>query len=182
MTIRCDVPLIGFCAFSGTGKTTLLEKLIPLLKGQGLRLALLKHAHHSFEIDRPGKDSHTLRMAGADQVLIASRHRVAVIKEQAEPTREPRLADILPCVDTRALDLVLVEGFKHEAIPKIELYRPSLTKPMIHANDPHVIAVASDAPFPMARGLPLLDLNRPQDILDFLLDWLSQDRKVAAVS
>ncbi len=182
MTIRCDVPLIGFCAFSGTGKTTLLEKLIPLLKGQGLRLALLKHAHHSFEIDRPGKDSHTLRMAGADQVLIASRHRVAVIKEQADPTREPRLADILPCVDTRTLDLVLVEGFKHEAIPKIELYRPSLTKPMIHANDPHVIAVASDAPFPMARGLPLLDLNRPQDILDFLLDWLSQDRKVAAVS
>ncbi len=129
--------------------------------------------------DRVCRDSHTLRMTGADQVLIASRHRVAVIKERAEPTREPRLADILPCVDTRALDLVLVEGFKHEAIPKIELYRPCLTKPMIHANDPHVIAVVSDAPFRMARDLPPLDLNWPQDMLNF---WLSQDRKVAAVS
>lgn len=180
MTVEYKLPLIGFCAYSGTGKTTLLGKLIPLLKGRGLRLALLKHAHHSFEIDRPGKDSHTLRKAGADQVLIASRHRVAFIKERPEATREPRLADVLPCIDARALDLILVEGFKREPIPKIELYRPSLAKPMIHANDPHVIAVASDAPFPMARDLPRLDINRPERIMDFVLDWYGRQCKVAA--
>jgi len=180
VTIRCDVPLIGFCGYSGTGKTTLLSKLIPLLKGRGLRLALLKHAHHSFDIDQPGKDSYTLRRAGADQVLIASSHRVAIIKERSEASREPRLADILPCVDTRALDLVLVEGFKREPIPKVELYRPSLGKPMIHADDPHVIAVASDVPFSLARDLPHLDLNRPEEILDFVLDWYEHERTAAA--
>lgn len=182
MTISCDLPLIGFCAYSGTGKTTLLEKLIPLLKGRGLRLALLKHAHHSFDIDQPGKDSHTLRKAGADQILIASRHRVAVIKERAEATREPRLSDVLPCVDTRTLDLILVEGFKHEPIPKIELYRPALAKPMIHADDPHVIAVASDAPFAMARDLPRLDLNRPEQLMDFVLSWYKKQGRAAAVT
>ena len=181
MTIHCAIPLIGFCAYSGTGKTTLLGKLIPLLKGRGLRLALLKHAHHSFDIDQPGKDSHTLRKAGADQVLIASRHRVAVIKEIPEATREPRLADVLPCVDTNALDLILVEGFKREPIPKIELYRPALAKPMIHADDPHVIAVASDIPFAMARDLPRLDLNRPKNILDFVLQWYERQSKVTSV-
>jgi molybdopterin-guanine dinucleotide biosynthesis protein B len=180
MTIDCGLPLIGFCAYSGTGKTTLLESLIPLLKGRGLRLALLKHAHHSFDIDQPGKDSHTLRKAGAEQVLIASRHRLAVIRERAEATREPRLADILPCIDTRALDLVLVEGFKHEPIPKIEIYRPSLAKPMIHADDPHVIAIASDVPFATARDLPRLDLNRPQQIMDFVLDWYERQSKTTA--
>jgi molybdopterin-guanine dinucleotide biosynthesis protein MobB len=179
MTIRCAVPLLGFCAYSGTGKTTLLARLIPMLKARGLRIALLKHAHHSFEIDRPGKDSYQLRKAGADQVLIASRNRVALIKECAGPTREPGLADLLPCIDTRELDLVLVEGFKHEPIPKVELYRPSLGRPLIHAGDPHVIAVASDAAFPLARDLPLLDLNRPRAVLDFVTDWLDDRRRLA---
>ncbi len=117
-----------------------------------MRLALLKHAHHSFDIDHPGKDSYELRKAGADQVLVASRHRMALIKECRGPSREPRLSDLLPCVDTRDLDLVLVEGFKHEAIPKIELYRPSLGRPLIHATDSNVIAVASDEPFCLERG------------------------------
>jgi molybdopterin-guanine dinucleotide biosynthesis protein B len=171
MTIDCDVPLIGICAYSGTGKTTLLAKLVPLLKGRGLRLALVKHAHHSFDIDRPGKDSHTLRKAGADQVLVASRQRVAVIAERPGVACEPGLAEILPFLDTRNLDLVVVEGFKREPIPKIELYRPSLARPMIHAEDPQVLAVASDAPFRLARDVPRLDLNRPAEILEFVLDW-----------
>ncbi len=180
MSIRCAVPLLGVCAYSGTGKTTLLGALIPLLKARGLRLALLKHAHHSFDIDHPGKDSYELRKAGADQVLIASRHRMAMIKECVGPCREPRLAELLPCVDTRDLDLVLVEGFKHEPIPKIELSRPALGHPLIHARDPHVIAVASDGPVELARELPVLDLNRPQDVLRFVLDWLSDQGRLAA--
>ncbi len=181
MTIRCPVPLLGVCAFSGTGKTTLLRSLIPLLKAEGRRLAVLKHAHHSFDIDHPGKDSFELRKAGAEQVLVASSHRMALIRESMGPAGEPRLADLLPCVDTRDLDLILVEGFKHEPIPKIELYRPALGRPQIHASDPHVIAVAGDAPFTPARDLPLLDLNRPEEVLRFVLDWLAgQGALVAA--
>lgn len=180
MSIPCPVPLLGICAYSGTGKTTLLGRLIPLLKTEGIRLALLKHAHHSFDIDHPGKDSYELRKAGADQVLIASRHRVAVIKECPGPSREPRLPDVLPCLDTRELDLILVEGFKHAPIPKIELHRPALGHPSIHTFDLHVIAVASDAPVPLARNLPLLDLNRPEDILRFVLTWMAAERPLAA--
>ena len=180
MTPGCPVPLLGICAYSGTGKTTLLERLIPLLRSGGLRLALLKHAHHSFDIDQPGKDSHTLRKAGAEQVLVASRHRMALIRECTGPTREPRLADLLPCIDTRGLDLVLVEGFKHERIPKIELHRPALGHPLIHARDRHVIAVASDAPLIPARDLPILDLNRPDLIHGFIGDWLADRAALAA--
>jgi molybdopterin-guanine dinucleotide biosynthesis protein B len=180
VSIRCPVPLLGICAYSGTGKTTLLSRLIPLLKQEGLRLALLKHAHHSFDIDHPGKDSYELRKAGASQVLVASRHRMALIKECSGPSREPRISDLLPCVDTRELELILVEGFKREAIPKIELYRPSLGRPLIHAADPFVIAVASDAPFPLARDLPVLDLNRPAEVAAFVLGWLGAQTALAA--
>jgi len=173
MTIHCDVPLLGFCAFSGTGKTTLLTRLIPLLRAEGLRLGVIKHAHHDFDIDHPGKDSRRLRESGAEQMLIASRHRMAFIRECNGPEREPRLAELLHCVDTDALDLVLVEGFKREPIAKIELHRPSLGKPLIHAADRHVIAVASDAPVTLVRDLPLLDLNCPEAILDFVLSWMA---------
>jgi molybdopterin-guanine dinucleotide biosynthesis protein MobB len=182
LTVPCDIPLLGFCAYSGTGKTTLLARLIPLLRARGLRLALIKHAHHSFDLDQPGKDSHTLRKAGADQVLIASRERVALIRECHGQTREPRLAELLPCIDTRELDLILVEGFKGEPIPKIELYRPALGRPRIHPDDPHVIAIASDVPFQPARALPLLDLNRPEDLLDFVIAWLGHQPGLAAAS
>jgi molybdopterin-guanine dinucleotide biosynthesis protein MobB len=180
LNIRCPTPLLGFCAYSGTGKTTLLARLIPLLKADGLRLALVKHAHHSFDIDQPGKDSYELRKAGADQVLIASRRRLAIVKECADPTIEPQLSDILPWVDPDDLDLILVEGFKHAPIPKIEIYRPALGYPQIHASDPHVVAVASDAPFRMTRDLPMLDLNRPPQVLGFVLDWLQVGRTIAA--
>ncbi len=169
MTIHCDRPLLGFCAFSGTGKTTLLTRLIPLLRAEGLRLGVIKHAHHNFDIDQPGKDSLRLRQSGAEQMLIASRHRMAFIRECTGPEREPRLQELLHCVDTRALDLVLVEGFKREPIPKIELHRPALGHPLIHPTDRHVIAVASDAPLTLARDLPLLDINDPADLASFII-------------
>ncbi|MGB5834287.1 MAG: molybdopterin-guanine dinucleotide biosynthesis protein B [Thiohalocapsa sp.] len=179
MTIQCEVPLLGFCAFSGTGKTTLLTRLIPLLRAEGLRLGVVKHAHHNFEIDQPGKDSRRLRDSGAEQILIASRHRMALIRECSGPEREPRLTELLHCIDTRSLDLVLVEGFKRECIAKIELHRPSLGKPLIHAADRNVIAVASDAPVMLVRSLPLLDLNRPEQILDFVVNWMAAQQPVA---
>jgi len=181
LTIHCDRPLLGFCAYSGTGKTTLLAKLIPMLKANGLRIALLKHAHHSFDIDQPGKDSHTLRKAGADQVLIASRQRMALIRECAALSREPHLEDLLPCIDTKDLDLVLVEGFKHAPIPKIELYRPALGHPLIHATDPDVIAVATDTSFATARPLPILDLNDTYAIASFVGDKIGGVRIRAEV-
>jgi molybdopterin-guanine dinucleotide biosynthesis protein MobB len=180
LTIDSRVPVLGFCAYSGTGKTSLLVKLIPLLKARGLRLALLKHAHHTFDIDQPGKDSYELRKAGADQIVIASRHRMACIRELASHSREPQLPDVLSCLDARGLDLILVEGFKHEPIPKIELYRPVLGKPMIHATDVDVIAVASDVPFSPARELPRLDLNAPEEVVGFILQWLEGERGLAA--
>jgi molybdopterin-guanine dinucleotide biosynthesis protein B len=180
LILRYPVPVLGFCAYSGTGKTTLLAKLIPVLKDRGLRLAVLKHAHHTFDIDQPGKDSYELRKAGAGQVLIASRHRIAFIKECSSPALEPSLDDVLPCLDPGSLDLILVEGFKHESIPKIELHRPALGRPMIHATDPDVIAVASDAPIALVRELPLLDLNAPEEIAGFVLDWLAGARVIAA--
>ena len=179
MTIRSDVPLIGICGFSGTGKTTLLRRLIPLLKARGLRLALLKHAHHSFDIDHPGKDSYELRKAGAEQVLVASRQRVALIRELVGPQREPRLAGLLPGLDTSGLDLILVEGFKREPIPKIEIHRPVLGHPLLHTADEHVIAVASDAPLTLARDLPLLGLNDPGMIAVFIIDRVGLGARLA---
>jgi molybdopterin-guanine dinucleotide biosynthesis protein B len=180
VTIAFERPLLGFCAYSGTGKTTLLAQVIPLLRQQGLRLALLKHAHHAFDLDQPGKDSHTLRKAGADQVMVASSRRVALVRERPARAGEPELGELLPCLDPRGLDLVLVEGFKRAPIPKIELHRPALGRPLIHARDPHVIAVATDAPLIPARPLPLLDLNRPAAIARFVLERLAKQAGLAA--
>lgn len=170
MSLTCARPLLGFCAFSGTGKTTLLTRLIPLLRERGLQLAVLKHAHHRFDIDQPGKDSYRLREAGAEQVLIASRHRMALIREFATEQPEPTLATLLGHLDLTDVDLVLVEGFKHESIPKIELHRPALGHPLLHGDDPQVIAVASDGPFEPLRPLPVLDLNDAAAIAGFICD------------
>ena len=133
-------PVLGFAAYSGTGKTTLLTNLIPLLRESGLRIGLVKHAHHSFEPDQPGKDSYELRKAGASQVLVASYRIWALFCEQGEGD-DPVLARLLEKLDAEDLDLILVEGFKHEAIPKIELHRPCLGFAPIYPDDPNVIAV-----------------------------------------
>ena len=163
------IPLLGFAAFSGTGKTTLLTQIIPILKHQGLRIGLIKHSHHNFQIDQPGKDSFRLREAGASPVMLVSTHRRAIITD-ITPTQEPRLADQLKHFDQSGLNLILVEGFKAEPFPKIELHRPSLNKPLLYPNDPNIIAIASDCPLQTPDTLTQLDLNQPDIIAAFILN------------
>lgn len=168
MTMKnAQVPILGFAAFSGTGKTTLLTQIIPLLKLHGLRIGLIKHSHHSFQIDQPGKDSFRLREAGASPVMLVSSHRRAIITEY-EVAREPALADELLLLPQSELDLILVEGFKATAFPKIELHRPSLNKPLLYPNDPNIIAIASDFAIDTPPGLVQLDLNQPDQITNFI--------------
>ncbi len=171
--INFKLPVLGFAAYSGTGKTTLLTQLIPLLRAKGLRIAMVKHAHHRFDVDIPGKDSYELRKAGATQMLICSRHRFALMTD-LEEDREPVLSEYLDQLDTEAADLVLVEGFKAESFPKIELHRPSLGKDLIYPSDEHIIAVATDEPGMIDTDLPLLPLNHPENIAEFILNWMEQ--------
>lgn len=163
--------VLGFAAFSGTGKTSLLLALIPLLKVRGLSVGMIKHAHHSFEVDKPGKDSFELRKAGAAKMLIASRRRWALMVDTPSQ-EEPELDHMLYYLPQENLDLVLVEGFKREPIPKIELHRTELGHPPLFPQDPHVIAIATDAPLDVNTDLPVLNLNDPQQILEFILYWL----------
>jgi len=158
--------VFGFAGWSGSGKTTLIEQLIPLLRGRGLRVSLIKHTHHGFDLDRPGKDSHRFRTAGAAEVILAGVQRWALMSEVDEsvpPTLEELLARLGPC------DLVLVEGFKTADLPKIEVYRPAVGKPFFHEDCPGVLAIASDVP--LVAGLPVLDLNNPPEIADFVLNY-----------
>ena len=166
---HAHIPLLGFAAFSGTGKTTLLTQIIPILKHQGLRIGLIKHSHHNFQIDQPGKDSYRLREAGASPVMLVSTHRRAIITD-ITPAQEPRLADQLKHFDQSELDLILVEGFKAEPFPKIELHRPSLNKPLLYPNDPNIIAIASDCPLQTPDTLTQLDLNQQDMIAAFIFN------------
>ena len=175
--IEFPVPLIGFAAFSGTGKTTLLLKLLPLLKGAGLRIAVVKHAHHAFEMDQPGKDSYRLRTAGADEMLIAGKCRIGWIRECPDHQQEPGLTEVLSVLDPERLDLVLVEGFKSEPFPKIELHRPAMGRPLFFPEDPSIVAIATDEG-ELARdpgGLPRLSINDPAGIAGFILQFIGRD-------
>jgi len=165
--LDCKIPVLGFAAYSGTGKTTLLKQLLPLLRSRGLRIGMIKHAHHDFDIDTPGKDSYELRKAGANEMLIASGKRWALMVE-TEKEGDPVLQEMLDRLDQNNLDLVLVEGFKHEAFSKIELHRPSIEKPLIFPEDPNVIAIATDAELSRKTELPLLDINDIQAVVDFI--------------
>lgn len=168
MTLKnATTPILGFAAFSGTGKTTLLTQLIPILKQDGLRIGLIKHSHHNFQIDQPGKDSFRLREAGASPVMLVSTHRRAIITEFQSVT-EPLLDEQLLAFDQSGLDLILVEGFKATQFPKIELHRVSLNKPFFYPNDPSIIAVASDTPLDIPSTLMQLNLNRPDLIAAFI--------------
>ena len=166
---HAHIPILGFAAFSGTGKTTLLTQIIPILKHHGLRIGLIKHSHHNFQIDQPGKDSFRLREAGASPVMLISTHRRAIITE-ITPEQEPRLDDQLELFDQSELDLILVEGFKAEQFPKIELHRPSLNKPLLYPNDPDIMAIASDCTLETPDYLTQLDINQPEMIAVFILN------------
>ena len=161
------IPLIGFAAYSGTGKTTLLVRLIRIFREGGLRVGMVKHAHHNFEIDHPGKDSFELRKAGASQMYICSGTRWALMVER-EPGPLDSLQDHINRMDTNNLDLILVEGFKPAIIPKIELYRPALRKPLLFPEDSSIIAVATDSTERLRTELPVLDLNNPEAIAGFI--------------
>ncbi len=171
MSIQSPVPLVGFAAYSGTGKTTLLKALIPLMKRRGIRIAMLKHAHHRFDVDTPGKDSYELRKAGAEQMLIASGQRWALMTETGpEPEDDPDLGYLISRLDLTSIDLILVEGFKQQPFPKIELHRPSTGNPLLFPRDPDILAVATDQPEQIDTRLPLLDINNPQQLMDFIFD------------
>lgn len=168
---QCPTPLLGFGAFSGTGKTTLLEKLIPYLCSQNIRLAVIKHAHHNFDVDQPGKDSYKLRHAGASQMLISSSQRWALMNELAQGESEWSLSQLLENIDHANMDLILAEGFKKEPIQKIELHRPSLGHPLLCLQDEHVIAVATDQKIDESGNRPTLDLNNVEEIGQFILNF-----------
>jgi len=154
----------GFAGWSGSGKTTLIEKLIPILVKRGLRVSLLKHAHHTFDVDQPGKDSYRHRHAGAAEVLVTSSRRWVLMHElrgAKEPAFDEQVKQLSPC------DLLIVEGFKFAPIPKLEVWRAETGEALLHPNDPHIVAVASDAR--VDTKLPLLDLNDPAAIASFIV-------------
>ena len=167
-------PVVGFAAYSGAGKTTLLTKLLPLLTARGIRVGMIKHAHHSFDIDRPGKDSYELRQAGACQMLVASARREALMIEKAE-AGEPDLERLIARLDQDALDLVLVEGFKNVPFPKIEVFRATVGKPAIYPSDDTVVAIATDGELPIHSDLPVLDINNPESVAAFVCDYIRAD-------
>jgi len=177
---NAQIPILGFAAYSGTGKTTLLSQLIPLLQNAEIRVGLIKHSHHNFEIDKPEKDSYVLRKAGASPVMLVSSHRRAIITEFSD-IMEPKLDDQLKAFDQSRLDLILVEGFKTEHFPKIELHRPILKHPLLFPDDSSVIALATDEsikpPSDFINALKtrhtlpiLLNINKPEEVADFILN------------
>ena len=165
---RCDLlKTFGFAGWSGSGKTTLIEKLIPLFTKRSLRVSLLKHAHHTFDVDQPGKDSYRHRHAGATEVLVTSSRRWVLMHElrgAQEPSFDAQLKHLSPC------DLLIVEGFKFAPIPKMEIWRAETGEGLLHPNDPHIVAVASDTK--VDTKLPLLDLNDHEKIAGFILSHL----------
>lgn len=157
--------IFGLAGWSGSGKTTLLVRLIPELVRRGISVSTLKHAHHAFDVDKPGKDSYEHRAAGATEVLISSANRFALMHElrgAPEPTVEELVARLSP------VDLVIIEGYKAHAHDKLEIHRPALGKPLLAAEDRHVVAVASDVPIPDLH-VPLLDLGNLPAIADFVV-------------
>lgn len=169
-----EANVLGVVGWSGSGKTTLLTRLIPLLVTRGLRVATLKHAHHSFDVDQPGKDSYEHRKAGASEVIISSARRWAQMHEIGageEATLAELLVKVSPC------DLILVEGFKSEPHPKLEVFRAAIGKAPLHPRDASIVAVASDRPLPDI-GVPYVDLNDIPAVAELVV---SQAQPLAAV-
>ena len=162
----------GLAGWSGSGKTTLMTKLLPALIEHGLTVSTMKHTHHQFDIDKPGKDSHNHRMAGASEVMVTSSSRWALMHElrgEPEPDVNFMLSKMSP------VDLVMIEGFKAYRHPKIEVHRPSLGKPLLCESDDSVVAIATNEPVGVTH-LPVLDLDDVQAVAAFVLDYLGLDR------
>jgi molybdopterin-guanine dinucleotide biosynthesis protein B len=160
--------IFGIAGWSGSGKTTLMVKLLPQLTGRGYSVSTMKHTHHNFDIDRPGKDSHEHRQAGATEVMIASSARWALLHElrgAAEPDMDALIARMTP------VDLLLIEGFKFHRHAKLEVFRAAIGKPMLNADDPSVVAVASDGPLSGVR-VPVFDMNDVAGISDFIVGYV----------
>jgi molybdopterin-guanine dinucleotide biosynthesis protein MobB len=170
-----DIPVLGFAAYSGTGKTTLLEKLIPELSLLNIRTAIIKLSHHDIDVDHPGKDSYRLRKAGAQQTLLASPYHQVLITEYTQ-TQEPELPLLLKQLNREMVDIILVEGFRHlNYLPKIELNRPNLNKPLLFPEDKSIIALATDDHNSITQNFsttpPLLPLNKPATIARFVKEY-----------
>jgi molybdopterin-guanine dinucleotide biosynthesis protein B len=162
--------IFGFAGWSGSGKTTLVEKLIPRFTKEGLRVSLIKHAHHNFDVDTPGKDSYRHRQAGASEILVTSSRRWVMMHElrgAQEPSFDEQIRRFSPC------DLLLVEGFKFAPIPKLEIWRKETGEGLLHPNDPHIVAIATDTK--VDTKLPQLDLNDDAAIAAFILKHLKLD-------
>jgi molybdopterin-guanine dinucleotide biosynthesis adapter protein len=156
--------VFGFAAYSGNGKTTLIENLIPLLVARGIQVSVIKHVHHDFDVDQPGKDSHRHRQAGATEVLVGSAARWSLVHEVrggSEPELSYLLKRLSPC------DLVLVEGYKNEPMPKLEVHREATGTPLLHPGDPGIVALATDAA--VVTSLPVFGLNDRAGIAGFIL-------------
>ena len=165
------IPVLAISAWSGTGKTTLLKKLIPALCSAGVRPGLIKHTHHNMDVDKPGKDSYELRKAGAAQTIVASRQRWALMTETPDE-KTLDLGFLVSRMDHSALDLVLVEGFKHESVAKILLFRRDAGHDTCELTlDEHVIAVASDTG--LSLPVPVLDLNDTDGMVSFIQQWMT---------
>jgi molybdopterin-guanine dinucleotide biosynthesis adapter protein len=176
--LASSMKVIGFAGFSGSGKTTLIERVVPILTNIGLRVSLVKHAHHKFDVDVPGKDSYRHRAAGCAEVLVTSSNRWVLMHElrgAPEPSLDEALRRLSPC------DVVFVEGFKYAAIPKIEVHRAQSQAALLYPADSRIVAIATDEP--LQTDLPQLDINQPAAVARFTLDYLdlaasSQRRKV----
>ena len=167
--------IIGFAAFSGTGKTTLIKKIVSILSKKKYTVSVIKHAHHNFDLDQPGKDSYEIRKSGAENILISSEKRWALIHENKN-NQELSLEDLLNILGNIDSDIILVEGFKKENFPKIELYREEIGKDILFYNDKNIVAFATDEDINIEQNIEKLDINDPQQIVDYIIKFLSIDK------
>ena len=167
--------IIGFAAFSGTGKTTLIKKIVSILSKKKYTVSVIKHAHHNFDLDQPGKDSYEIRKSGAENILISSEKRWALIHENKN-NQELSLEDLLNILGNIDSDIILVEGFKKENFPKIELYREEIGKDILFYNDKNIVAFATDVDIKIEQNIEKLDINDPQQIVDYIIKFLSLDK------
>ena len=174
MSLIQNKKLIGFAAYSGTGKTTLIKDVVMILKKSNYRVSVIKHAHHNFDIDQPGKDSYEIRKSGAENMLISSKNRWALMHENMN-NNELTLIDLINLLEKIKYDLILVEGFKAESFPKIELYRKEVSKDrgLLSSSDKNVVAIATEQKTKLETSLPVLDINNPQNIVDFIINFLN---------